>query len=237
MAWSSAARRWHVITGTSPANGTWQNGARMRTFLLCLALALVGCGKRAEKPAPAPATPDAAAAAPKPVAVAPVADAAVAAPLAARAGGPSVDDCNRAADHLKSLVVNSVPGATAGERAYVGQLIDEDRAKVVRYCLEIAVPKEIACVMAAKEAEKLAGCERLRRDIPESLATARELTEADCARFFDRLRQFKLAEGVKPAEIDRDRDQIIRSCQEKAKPGTVACFIASPTYEQARRCP
>ena len=108
---------------------------------------------------------------------------------------------------------------------------------MLRYCLEIAVPQEIACVVAAKEVDKLVGCERKRREIPEALAVARELTEADCARFFDRLRQFKLIEGVKPEDIDKDRDQIIRSCQEKARPGTVACFIASPTYEQARRCP
>jgi len=65
----------------------------------------------------------------------------------------------------------------------------------------------------------------------------REPTAADCARFFARLRQLQLAEGVRPEEIDPDRDQIIRTCQEKAKAGTIACFIASPTYEQARRCP
>jgi hypothetical protein len=138
---------------------------------------------------------------------------------------------------VRSLVVASVEGATAQERAYVSQLIDKDRTQVVRYCLEIAVVKEIECVLAAKNVESLIGCERMRREIPEELAVARELTEADCARFFDRLRQFKLAEGVAPADMDKDRDQIIRACQEKAKPGTVACFIASPTYEQARRCP
>ena len=43
--------------------------------------------------------------------------------------------------------------------------------------------------------------------------------------------------GAAPAEVERDRDQIVRSCQEKAKMGTIVCFIASPTYEQARRCP
>lgn len=207
--------------------------------LLWVMLLAAACGKTETKAPPTEAqkppalTPPAAAAA----ADAAPATAAPAAPAAARPGGPSVEACEKAADHLKSLVVESVVGSTAQERAYVAQLIDKDRDKVVRYCLEIAVVKEIECVNAAPKVENLVGCERMRREITPELAMSRELSQADCAKFFDRLRQFKLAEGVAPAEIDKDRDQIIRACQEKAKPGTVACFIASPTYEQARRCP
>lgn len=157
--------------------------------------------------------------------------------LEAREGGPDLATCERAADHLKSLFMNVDPGSSEAQLEYARRLLDANRERVLRYCLEIAAVKEIECVLAAKQADGLVGCERMRRTIDEKLATATELTEADCARFFDRLRQFKLGEGVAPGEIDRDRDQIIRSCQEKANPGTVACFIASPTYEQARRCP
>jgi len=130
-----------------------------------------------------------------------------------------------------------LPGSSAEERAYAKKLTASGREGVMRYCLEIAVPKEIACVSAAKTTEGLVGCENFRRELTEELVAHTEATEADCARFFDRLRQFKLAEGATPDEVDKTRDQIIRTCQERAKPGTIACFIASPTYEQARRCP
>ena len=155
----------------------------------------------------------------------------------ARVGGPSVEQCGKAADHLKALFASADPGWSNEQVAYVRQLLDANRETVMRYCLEVAVVPEIECILAAREAPGVAGCERHRQNVDERLATATELTEADCARFFDRLRQFKLGEGVAPEEIDRDRDQIIRACQEKARPGTVACFIAAPTYELARRCP
>ena len=145
--------------------------------------------------------------------------------------------CEKAADHLKELFLKIDPGSSEAQLAYARKMLDANRENVVRYCLETAAVPEIECVLAAKSTEGLVGCERKRRSVDEKLATATELTEADCTRFFDRLRQFKIADGVKPDEVDRDRDQIIRACQEKANPGTVACFIASPTYEQARRCP
>ena len=145
--------------------------------------------------------------------------------------------CEKAADHLKTLFLKIDPGSTEAQLAYGKQVLDANRENVVRYCLEVAAVPEIECVLAAKTTDGLVGCERKRRSVDEKLATATELSEADCTRFFDRLRQFKTAEGVPAEEVDRDRDQIIRACQEKANPGTVACFIASPTYEQARRCP
>jgi hypothetical protein len=130
-----------------------------------------------------------------------------------------------------------VDDASKAEREYVARLIGANRSSVMRYCLELAVPKEIECVVAAKSFDGLAGCENRRREISEELVAHSEPTLADCEKFFDRLRQFKVAEGVSPKEIDKDRDQVVRSCQEKARAGTIACFIASPTYEQARRCP
>jgi hypothetical protein len=227
----------------------------MRRFVLVLVAAACGCGKSnlVTAPATAPPEPDAARAAAvaappdaaPPVAVAPPAppDAAPkaapepAAALRPREGGPTMQACEQAADHLKELVVNSVVDSNRKERQYVTRLIEADREGVMRYCLEMAVPREIACVIAAKDMEGLSGCERKRQEIPGELVQHDVPTEADCAKFFDRLRQFKLLEGVEPAEIDKDRDQIIRTCQEKGKAGTIACFIASPTYEQARRCP
>jgi hypothetical protein len=160
-------------------------------------------------------------------------------PLAARPGGPDLDTCERAADHLAALVEGASlpPNATEAARAYVSGLLQQGRHQVVRFCLETAVPKEIDCVLAAKDATGLSGCERFRREIPKDLAAHTEVTLADCERFFDRLRQFKIEAGVSAAEVDKTKDQIVRTCQEKAKAGTIACFVASPTYEQARRCP
>jgi hypothetical protein len=214
----------------------------MKSHLVCLVVLLVACGKR--EPAPAAAPSPAAAPTPGPTATPAGAPAPAAAPalppqptaLATRPGGPTVEACGRAADHLKELVVDTVEG-TREQRAYVEQLVGSSREAVLRYCLELAVPREIECVLAARSFEGLSGCENHRREISEELALRSEPTEADCGRFYDRLRQFRLAEGVSPAEMDRDRDQIIRTCQERARAGTIACFVASPTYEQARRCP
>jgi hypothetical protein len=119
----------------------------------------------------------------------------------------------------------------------VGGILAKDRDFVVHFCLETAVVKEVACLNVAKDFGSLASCERFRREVPTDLVSHKEVTLADCERFFDRLRQFKVTAGVEPAEIDKTKDQIIRACQEKANPGTIACFLASPTYDQARRCP
>ncbi len=215
--------------------------------LLVFALALAACGKSEPKitpaePAPAarptPAPAPAPAPVPKPAPTAPTpAVPASPAPLKERPGGPTIEACERAADHLRELVVEGPEGLGKEQRAYVDGLLNANRTSILRYCLEVAVPKEIACVTSAKAMEALAGCENLRREIPEELVMRTEVTEADCSKFFDRLRQFKIAEGTPPADMDRDRDQIVRTCQERAKPGTIACFVASRTYEQARRCP
>src|SRR5437764_1032782 len=82
-----------------------------------------------------------------------------------------------------------------------------------------------------------AACERFRGQVPKDLRDKKEVTEADCQKLFERLRQFKVQDGVPGERVDQDKDQIIRTCLDKAKPGTVACFIASRTYEEARRCP
>jgi hypothetical protein len=200
-------------------------------WLLVGLVAAVGCGK---SHAPQPAAP---AAAPDATVAAHVTPAADAGPARARPLGPGVAECEQAADHLAALVEDSALGPTAEQRAYLEHVLSHDRAQVIDYCVQLAVPKEVECIRAAKEVPGLFGCERFRREVPSDLAERRELTRADCERFYDRLRGFKLEEGASPAEVDNDRDQIIRACQDKAKVGTVACFIASPSYEQARRCP
>jgi hypothetical protein len=208
-----------------------------RTLMVIALVAAGGCGKDRREPGTGTGTDGA----PAPVATtapAPVeADAGAPPPLKAREGGPSLEMCAKAADHLKQVLLTIDPGSTEAQLEYGRKVLEANRERMMRYCLEVAVVEEIECILAAKEASGVVGCERMRQTVDERLATARELTEADCARFFDRLRQFKVSEGVNPEEIDRDRDQIVRACQEKARPGTVACFIAAPTYEQARRCP
>src|SRR6187549_1255107 len=165
--------------------------------LLLLAL-LAACGKESAKPAPAPAPAPSPAPAPAPspapspaAAPAPPPPAAPSTALRSRTGGPSVEMCEKAADHLKELFLKIDPGSTEAQLAYGRKLLDENRENVVRYCLEVAAVPEIECVLAAKETNGLTGCERKRRSVDEKLATATELTEADCIRFFDRLRQFK----------------------------------------------
>jgi hypothetical protein len=212
----------------------------MRNVLLMLAAMIaVGCeGKSRKEPGTGTtAPPPTAATTAAPVEVEADARTAAPPPLKAREGGPSLETCARAADHLKQVLLTIDPGSTEAQLEYGRKVLEANRERMMRYCLEVAVVEEIECILAAKEASGVVGCERMRQTVDERLATAKELTEADCARFFDRLRQFKVSEGVRPEEIDRDRDQIIRACQEKARPGTVACFIAAPTYEQARRCP
>jgi hypothetical protein len=196
-------------------------------------LCTAACGKAA---APAPAAPDAApraAAAPATDARPPAAAAYVPGP---RPGGPSQEACTKAAAHLGDLIEDSALGPTAEQRAYLERVLAHDHDQVVAYCLEVAVPREIDCLLAAKDVSGVFGCDRFRREVG-GLVDHKEPARADCERLFDRLRGFKIEEGAAPAEVDKDRDQIVRSCQEKAKLGTIVCFIASPTYEQARRCP
>lgn len=145
--------------------------------------------------------------------------------------------CRQAAAHLGDLVIDAALGPTPEQRKYLEHMMAKDRDEVVRYCLEVAAPKEIACVLTAKDVPGLAGCDRFRRELPPELLEHKEPSGTDCERLFDRLRGFRIEEGVNPVDIDRDRDQLVRSCQEKAKIGTIACFLASPTYAQARRCP
>src|SRR5262249_52495977 len=150
-------------------------------------------------------------------------------PLGARPLGPSVEACGKAADHLAALVEDSALGPTAEQRAYLEHVLARDRAQVIRYCLEVAAPKEIECLLAAKDAARLLECGKERRSVGD-LAEHKELTREDCERFFDRLRGFQIEDGASPEAVDKDRDQIIRACQDKAKVGTVVCFIASPSY-------
>ena len=199
----------------------------MRTLTLLL---LVACSPK-ERPA---APPDAA---PPPIAKAPPAPDAAPILLRARAGGPTVEACQKAAEHLASLVVDSAVGISNAQRAYAETMLSRQQGRTVQICLEIAVPAEVACMNVAKNIGTLAACERFRREVPKELTAHTEPTQADCERMFDRLRQFKIQDGAEPAEVDATRDQVVRACQEKAKVGTIACFIASPTYEQARKCP
>jgi hypothetical protein len=197
----------------------------VRRIALALLLA-AACGKKAEPPSPSPSpTPG------------PTPSPASAPALSARPGGPTLDACGKAADHLAAVLVDSAVGATNEQRSSLERMAGAGREEIVRYCLEVAVPKEIDCVLAAKDVAGLTNCDRFRREVPADIALSREPTQADCERFFDRLRGFRIEEGAAPADLDRDRDQIVRACQEKAKIGTVACFIASPTYAQARACP
>jgi hypothetical protein len=212
------------------------------TILIGLGLGLglglaLGCGKTPSepKPAPEPAPAQAPASAPAPASEPVV----ILPPLQQRPNGPSIKACEQAAAHLGELVIQATApsGLTDKEMTYVTAMSHANREQIISLCLQTAAVKEIDCVLAAKTIADVGGCERFRREVPEDLAEHREVTDKDCARFFDRLRQFKIEEGADPAEIDKTRDQIIRACEEKAKPGTIACFIASPDYAHARLCP
>jgi hypothetical protein len=208
------------------------------------------CGQKTAAPADA-AAPQATAApdARAPAAALPGSDATAgaAAPapprtVAPRPGGPSLDACQKAALHLADLVEDSALAPTNEQRAYLEHLLARDHTRVVVYCLEVTVPKEVECLVSAKTVEATFSCDRFRRELPRDITegdptTHREPSRQDCERFFDRLRGFQIEEGADVDGVDKDRDQIVRACQEKAKIGTVACFIASPTYEQARHCP
>ncbi len=199
----------------------------MRTLIVFVCLACACTQTSKEQPADAPRVAAGAAAI----------DAAARPRLRPRVGGPTLEECQKAAEHLASLIIDSAVGASNEERAYVEGVLAGQRGKTLAVCVEVAVPKEVECMKAAKDFVSLASCERFRRELPKDLLSRTEPTQADCERFFDRLRQFRIEEGTDPDEIERSRDQVVRACQEKAKIGTVACFIASPTYAQARSCP
>jgi hypothetical protein len=197
----------------------------VRLSTLITILLLVSCGgKKQQPPAPADASPPDGA-----VAAAPLR-------LKERPGGPTRAACERAADHLREVVVESLEDVTNEQRAYAEKFVKEGRDGVIYHCLEMAVPKEIDCVTAAKDLLTLAQCERFRREMGD-IAIKTELTEPDCERFFDRMRQLRLADGVSPEEIDAGRDQAIRTCLEKGKPGTVACMMGQTTWAAAKTCP
>jgi hypothetical protein len=197
--------------------------------LLLLAL-LAACGSKAAAPTPDAAAPDAAGAgAPTPIPL----------PIAERPHGPTRAACESLIAHMKDALIQSDPSLSSAEqKAYAAGVLKEYAPRGLGYCLQIASAKEVDCLIAAKSTEEMTKCERFRRELPADLVERDQVTLGDCELLFDRLRQFKIEEaGVAPVELDATRDQIIRSCVEKAKVGTVACFLASPSYEQARRCP
>jgi hypothetical protein len=201
----------------------------MPRLVLCL-MVICACSKK-EEPPPAPVVvPDAA----------PAANNKVQLPLAERPLGPTRAACEGLVAHMKTLILDRAPAPsqTAEQKAYAASLLKEFAPRGLAYCLQVAVPREVECLTAAKDAATLSSCERFRREIPPDLLERNEVQLSDCEHLYDRLRQFKIEEeGTSPAEIDPTRDQIIRSCVEKARVGTIVCFLASPTYEQARRCP
>jgi hypothetical protein len=202
---------------------------------LLMVTALAACQQNPkEKPAPAPAAP--------PVAKTLAADAAPAvtrAPAKARPGGPSEATCDKFTEHVGKFIAEGLtrPGASAAEKQYVEKEVRGDHEHTRRFCLEALEQPEIDCVLATSDFNALAGCERLRRQVPKDMLGRSEVNEADCERFFVRHRQFMLAEGTPAEKLDADKDQIMRTCVDKARPGTIACYITAQTYEEARRCP
>ena len=193
----------------------------------CLVLILFAACKKKDDVAPA-APPDAAPSNKVPL------------PLAERPLGPTRPACEAMTGHLKTLLLEkAAPSAqTPEQQAYSKTLLEKFTPLGVAYCLQVASPKEVECLTAAKTSDELSTCERFRREIPADLLERNEVVLSDCELVFDRLRQFKIEEeGAAPLEIDETRDQIVRSCVEKAKVGTIACFVASKTYAQARHCP
>ena len=129
------------------------------------------------------------------------------------------------------------PNADATQLKYVQDMVKADRPNNLRFCLEALETPEVECVVKAADFTALAACERLRRQVPLDMLKRTEVTAEDCERFYVRYKQFMMTEGVPPAQLEADKDQLIRTCQEKAKVGTIACFLTATTYEEARRCP
>jgi hypothetical protein len=156
-----------------------------------------------------------------------------------REDGPTRATCEELADHLGGFVVDSMVPANATEtqRSYAEKLVKDDRPNVVRFCVESATKEEAECVIKAADFPTLAACERFRRQVPKDLAKRDEVTPDDCEKVFTRIKQMKMDEGYAADDIDKTKDQIVRACEEKAKPGTVACIISSRSWEEAKRCP
>ena len=129
------------------------------------------------------------------------------------------------------------PNANAEQLKYVQSIVKRDRPNQVRFCLEALEVPEVECVLKAGDFPQLAACERLRRQIPKDMLKNNEVTPEDCERFYVRYKQFMMTEGMSPEQVEKAKDQLIRTCEEKAKPGTIACFLTAATYEEARRCP
>jgi hypothetical protein len=219
------------------------------SILLAAALAAVACNKSDKAPAnkdthaPAPApAPGGGGGGDKPAApVAPAAapDGGAASKLEARPGGPSVETCEKFADHTGTFVADSMlpPGATDAQKKYVANVVKQDHGNRLAFCLGALEQKEIDCVLNAVDFPALAECERFRRQVPPDLVNHKEVTQDDCDRFYLRYKQFMMNDGVPSERVEKDKDQITRACMDKAKPGTVACFITAETYEEAKRCP
>jgi hypothetical protein len=156
-----------------------------------------------------------------------------------RPNAPSREQCERAADHLNSFVVESLaPGdAPEADRKYVAGLTSQRREAIISFCLATSNVDEANCMIEASDFPTLAACERFRRQVPPELLERTKVTEADCELFFYKLRLFKLTEGVAAAEIEKDKDKLVATCMEKAKPGTLVCFLAARDYAQAKSCP
>jgi len=202
----------------------------MRACLISVVVALGIVGCEAKDPVPMATFIDAGPGA---------APAARALPTAERPLGPTRAACDRAVTQIGKVLAAANPASQSQEqRAYADAFLARMKPRGLGYCLQLAVPKEVECLATAADRTEMATCERFRREVPTDMLDRNDVTELDCARLFDRLRQFKLEEeGADPAEIDQTRDQIVRACQEKGKLGTITCFLASPSYAQARRCP
>jgi hypothetical protein len=210
---------------------------------------LAACKSEAKKPAatasattPAPGAPAAAGAgtaATPTAATAPDAAPPPRPPAQAREGGPTQEQCEKFADHSGGFLVESMapPNANAEQLKYVQTIVKKDRPNQVRFCLEALEVAEVECVLKAGDFPALAACERLRRQIPKDLLKNNEVSPEDCERFYVRYKQFMMTEGMAPEQVEKAKDQLIRTCEEKAKPGTIACFLTAATYEEARRCP
>lgn len=210
----------------------------MRWIVLVSCAALVACtnenqDRAAQKAPPAPTAKPAATTPPAPPPVAKPA------PLTAREGGPSQLQCEHYADRVLSAVVEAKtpPGTSEQDKQRALVALQPERPNHVGFCLAALEVKEVECVVASADFAALAACERWRRQVPDDMKGRTEVNEADCERFFVRYKQYMVETGVPPERVDQDKEQLVRTCLEKATPGTLACFITARSYEEAKRCP